>query len=86
MRPATLLKKGLQYSCFPVSFAIFLRTPMQMGASYDKYSKRFRTVSNINDGLFGKIVKGILGVNHFRNKLSRNVLKMALYSLLLTVE
>ena len=27
LRPATLLKKGLQHRCFPVNFTIFLRTP-----------------------------------------------------------
>ena len=27
LRPATLLKKRLWYSCFPVNFAKFLRTP-----------------------------------------------------------
>ena len=28
-RPATLLKKKLWHSCFPVNFAKFLRTPIQ---------------------------------------------------------
>ena len=27
LRPATLLKKSLWHSCFPVNFAKFLRTP-----------------------------------------------------------
>ena len=33
LRPATLLKKRLWHSCFPVKFAKFLRTPFLQNAS-----------------------------------------------------
>ena len=33
MRPATLLKKRLQQSCFPVNFVKFLRTPFLQNTS-----------------------------------------------------
>ena len=33
LRPATLLKKGLWHSCFPINVAKFLRTPFLQNTS-----------------------------------------------------
>ena len=40
-RPATLLKKQLQYRCFPVNFAKFLRTPFFLWNAFGGYFRVF---------------------------------------------
>ena len=39
LRPATLLKKRLWHRCFPVNFALFLRTPLVAVSASIKYER-----------------------------------------------
>ena len=68
LRPATLIKKRLQHSCFPMEFAKFLRTPILKNISgrlllKGLFSLLFYCENGINQYAVQKILTDVFGTS-----------------------